>query len=96
MVRYSFLVGLLPPRLHAGLSRRLRSLTLGALIGAPTVREGLLSIAQDHAVRALGWVSQGLAEHYFGQFRAVSVHPLGDIAEWVDGHRAELSEVVFG
>ena len=27
MVRYSFLVGLLHPRLHAGLSRRLRLLT---------------------------------------------------------------------
>ena len=30
MVRYSFLVGLLPPRLHAGLSRRLRLLTRAA------------------------------------------------------------------
>ena len=28
MVRYSFLVGNLHPRLHAGLSRRLRSLTV--------------------------------------------------------------------
>ena len=35
MVRYSFLVGLLPPRLHAGLSRRLRSLTLGAFEEVP-------------------------------------------------------------
>ena len=31
MVRYSFLVGLFHPRLHAGLSRRLRLLTRGAL-----------------------------------------------------------------
>ena len=31
MVRYSFLVGLFHPRLHAGLSRRLRSLTVTAL-----------------------------------------------------------------
>src|SRR5690348_6946727 len=30
MVRYSFLVGLFHPRLHAGLSRRFRSLTLPA------------------------------------------------------------------
>ena len=33
MVRYSFLVGLFHPRLHAGLSRRLRSLTVAALPG---------------------------------------------------------------
>jgi hypothetical protein len=32
MVRYSFLVGLFHPRLHAGLSRRLRSLTFAALM----------------------------------------------------------------
>jgi len=31
MVRYSFLVGLFHPRLHAGLSRRLRLLTCAAL-----------------------------------------------------------------
>jgi hypothetical protein len=31
MVRYSFLVGLFHPRLHAGLSRRLRLLTRAAL-----------------------------------------------------------------
>ena len=31
MVRYSFLVGLFHPLLHAGLSRRLRSLTATAL-----------------------------------------------------------------
>src|SRR6202040_3748460 len=31
MVRYSFLVGYFHPRLHAGLSRRLRSLTRAAL-----------------------------------------------------------------
>src|SRR5205085_7442354 len=30
MVRYSFLVGLFHPRLHAGLSRRLRSLAVAA------------------------------------------------------------------
>jgi len=30
LVRYSFLVGLFPPRLHAGLSRRLHSLTAAA------------------------------------------------------------------
>ena len=30
MVRYSFLVGLFHPQLHAGLSRRLRSLTVAA------------------------------------------------------------------
>jgi hypothetical protein len=30
MVRYSFLVGLFHPRLHAGLSRRLRSVTVAA------------------------------------------------------------------
>ena len=34
MVRYSFLVGLFHPRLHAGLSRRLRSLTVTALFQA--------------------------------------------------------------
>src|SRR5437763_3038576 len=39
MVRYSFLAGLFHPHLHAGLSRRFRSLTLAALIGAATVRE---------------------------------------------------------
>jgi hypothetical protein len=48
MVRYSFLGGLFHPRLHAGLSRRLRSLTVAALLrhrvvaaiyGAATVRE---------------------------------------------------------
>src|SRR6266853_210025 len=33
MVRYSFLVGLLHPRLHAGLSRRLHSLTVAAQRG---------------------------------------------------------------
>jgi hypothetical protein len=38
MVRYSFLVGLFHPRLHAGLSRRLRSLTLAAPFRAATVR----------------------------------------------------------
>jgi hypothetical protein len=32
MVRYSFLVGNFHPRLHAGLSRRLRSLTRAALL----------------------------------------------------------------
>jgi hypothetical protein len=39
MVRYSFLVGLFHPHLHAGLSRRLRLLTRAALIRAATVRE---------------------------------------------------------
>src|SRR5213078_3419607 len=34
MVRYSFLVGLFHPRLHAGLSRRLRSLTVRARPGS--------------------------------------------------------------
>src|SRR6185312_4820741 len=33
MVRYSFLVGLFHPRLHAGLSRRLRSLAVAARFG---------------------------------------------------------------
>ena len=33
MVRYSFLVGLFHPRLHAGLSRRLRSLAVAAQNG---------------------------------------------------------------
>jgi len=37
MVRYSFLVGLFHPRLHAGLSRRLRSLTVAAPIRAARV-----------------------------------------------------------
>src|SRR5262249_31447867 len=37
MVRYSFLVGLFHPRLHAGLSRRLRMLTHG---GSETVMRG--------------------------------------------------------
>jgi len=36
MVRYSFLVGNLHPRLHAGLSRRLRSLTVAALMRVPS------------------------------------------------------------
>jgi len=35
MVRYSFLVGLFHPRLHAGLSRRLRSLAVTAQKGVP-------------------------------------------------------------
>jgi hypothetical protein len=39
MVRYSFLVGNFHPRLHAGLSRRLHSLTVVALIGAARVSE---------------------------------------------------------
>ena len=39
MVRYSFLVGLFHPRLHAGLSRRLHLLTRAARIGAATFRE---------------------------------------------------------
>ena len=40
MVRYSFLVGLFHPRLHAGLSRRLRMLTNGgsALVSRPGLR----------------------------------------------------------
>jgi hypothetical protein len=37
MVRYSFLVGLFHPRLHAGLSRRLRSLTVAVLFRAAGV-----------------------------------------------------------
>src|SRR6267378_6534933 len=41
MVRYSFLVGLFHPRLHAGLSRRLRMLTHGGSAAAPNRdREG--------------------------------------------------------
>ena len=52
MVRYSSLVGLLPPRLHAGLSRRLHSLTVAAPIGArtiraATVRESVASVPYD-------------------------------------------------
>src|SRR6202165_4472915 len=35
MVRYSFLVGLFHPRLHAGLSRRLRMLTHGGSVTIP-------------------------------------------------------------
>ena len=35
MVRYSFLVGLFHPQLHAGLSRRLRLLTRAALFRVP-------------------------------------------------------------
>ena len=35
MVRYSFLVGLFHPLLHAGLSRRLRSLAFAAQLGVP-------------------------------------------------------------
>src|SRR4051812_8353891 len=35
MVRYSFLVGLFHPRLHAGLSRRLRSLAVAASMRRP-------------------------------------------------------------
>ena len=42
MVRYSFLVGLFHPRLHAGLSRRLRSLTRAAPDRAATVGSGCL------------------------------------------------------
>ncbi len=34
MVRYSFLVGLFHPRLHAGLSRRLRSITVAPQKGS--------------------------------------------------------------
>jgi hypothetical protein len=40
MVRYSFLVGLFPPRLHAGLSRRLHSLAVVAQNGAARVSCG--------------------------------------------------------
>jgi len=36
MVRYSFLVGLFHPRLHAGLSRRLHSLTVVARKSLPS------------------------------------------------------------
>ena len=39
MVRYSFLVGLFHPRLHAGLSRRLRMLTHGGSV-ANSVQPG--------------------------------------------------------
>jgi hypothetical protein len=34
-----------------------RSLTLGAMIGAPTVREGLPEIATNHTVGELGCIS---------------------------------------
>src|ERR1700694_3940127 len=37
MVRYSFLVGLFHPRLHAGLSRRLRMLTHGGSVKESTL-----------------------------------------------------------
>jgi hypothetical protein len=56
MVRYSFLVGLFHPRLHAGLSRRLRSLTRAALdrrslpgLGC-SVRTGRLETGQQDAI----------------------------------------------
>jgi hypothetical protein len=44
MVRYSFLVGLFHPRLHAGLSRRLRLLTRAAQHGAATVGSGVFGM----------------------------------------------------
>ena len=50
MVRYSFLVGLFHPRLHAGLSRRLRLLTRAARKGAATVRKRLLIKSTKPAV----------------------------------------------
>src|SRR4051812_13548944 len=43
MVRYSFLVGLFHPRLHAGLSRRLRFLTVAARLGLGFV-PGLITL----------------------------------------------------
>ena len=41
MVRYSFLVGLFHPRLHAGLSRRLRMLTHGGSVAPVRTRAAL-------------------------------------------------------
>src|SRR5438045_7673225 len=48
MVRYSFLVGLFHPRLHAGLSRRLRSLTVAARIrrGRRRVRKQFFQLTE--------------------------------------------------
>jgi hypothetical protein len=46
MVRYSFLVGLFHPRLHAGLSRRLRSLTVTARLPIGFVAYPLASRAR--------------------------------------------------
>ena len=60
MVRYSFLVGLFHPRLHAGLSRRLRSLTRAAqqrdhvfagIYRAATVRERRSAGVFQHPAR---------------------------------------------
>ena len=48
MVRYSFLVGLFHPRLHAGLSRRLHSLTVVVQKRA-LIRRTLLSRARQQA-----------------------------------------------
>ena len=45
MVRYSFLVGLFHPQLHAGLSRRLRSLTVAARLASARSR-GVLRTAR--------------------------------------------------
>jgi hypothetical protein len=46
MVRYSFLVGLFHPRLHAGLSRRLHSLTVVAQNQKPS-RDRQGAVAQS-------------------------------------------------
>ena len=45
-----------------------RSLTLGALIGAPTVREGLPPIAQHHTVTALVVCANAVAEGVDARF----------------------------
>ena len=61
MVRYSFLVGLLPPRLHAGLSRRLRSVTVAAQNEALRYQKLLPSHARQQVVISPGLGIFGLA-----------------------------------
>ena len=57
MVRYSFLVGLLPPRLHAGLSRRLRLLTVTAPIGAARASKRCFEYVGELLKRRYRWMA---------------------------------------
>jgi hypothetical protein len=64
MVRYSFLVGLFHPRLHAGLSRRLRSLTVAVLFRAARC------VSEPRAIATVGeWLRSVLSGYY--QYHAV-------------------------
>src|ERR1700694_2738011 len=63
MVRYSFLVGLFHPRLHAGLSRRLRMLTHGGSVAH--ARETIATIMRvvRQPIRLSGFGIRRVAKH---------------------------------